>query len=110
MIYAITISEAFRIEIGQIVETRDSKDKIEVDLGMNKIIEEDILEVMQGHIKIMKDKIVEESTETITQVKVIAEVEIGTGLEKVHFQKMLVVIELIGVQATVGLDQDQEQV
>ena len=36
-------------------------------------------------MKILKDKIVEESTEIIIEMKVIAEVEIGTGLEKDHF-------------------------
>ena len=46
---------------------------------MNKIIEEEILEVMQSSIKIMKDKTEEESTEIITEMKVIAEIEIGTG-------------------------------
>ena len=52
MIDAVKISEVIRIDIGQIVETGDSMDKIEVGQGMNKIIEEEILEVMQGHIKI----------------------------------------------------------
>ena len=54
---------------------------------MNKIIEEEILEVMWGCIKILKGKPVQESTEIIIEVKVIAEVEIGTGLEKDHFLK-----------------------
>ena len=72
---------------------------------MNKIIEE-ILEVMQGYIKILKDKTVEESTEIITEMKVRAEVEQGTGLEKDHFLETLVMIETIGVQAIVGPDQD----
>ena len=40
---------------------------------------------MQEHIKILKDKIVEESTEIIREMKVMAEVEIGTGLENDHF-------------------------
>ena len=79
------ISKIIKIDKGQIVETGDSIDKIEVDQGMNKIIEEEILEVMQEHIKILKDKIVEESTEVIIEMKVMAEVEIGTGLEKDHF-------------------------
>ena len=43
-------------------------------------------------------------------MKVMAEVEIGTGLEKGHFLKALVVIETTGVQVTVGPGQDQEQV
>ena len=97
MIDAIMISEVIRIDIGQMVETGDSIDKMEVDPGMNKIIEDEILEVIQGHIKISKDKRVEESIEIITEMKVMAEVEIGTGLEKGHFPKTLVVIETIGV-------------
>ena len=35
-------------------------------------------------------------------MKVIAEVEIGTGLEKDHFLETLVMIKTIGVQAIVG--------
>ena len=46
MIGAFMISKIIRINIGQIVKTGDSIDKIEVDLGINKIIEEEILEVM----------------------------------------------------------------
>ena len=40
------ISEVIRIDIDQIVKKGDSIGKIEVDLGMTKIIEEEILEVM----------------------------------------------------------------
>ena len=58
----------------------------------------------------MKDKTVEESIEINTEMKVIAEEEIGTGLGKGHFPETLVAIETIGVQATVGPGQDQEQV
>ena len=43
-------------------------------------------------------------------MKVMVEVEIGTGLEKGHFLETLVAIEAIGVQAKVGPDQDQGQV
>ena len=43
-------------------------------------------------------------------MKVIAEVDIGTGLEKGHFVETLVMMETIGVQAIVGPDQDQRQV
>ena len=49
------------------------------------------------------------STEIIVEMKVIAEVEIGTGLEKDHFLETLVVIETIGVQAIIGPDQDEGQ-
>ena len=94
----------------QIVETGDSIGKTEADPGMHKIIREEILEVMWGCIKILKDKTVEESIEIITEMKVMAEVEIGTGLEKGHFIETLLVIETTAVQATVGPGQDQGQV
>ena len=81
MIDAVMISEVIKIDIGQIVETEVSIDKIEVDQGMHKIVEEEILEVMQGCVKILKD----------------------------HFLETLVKIQTIGVQAIVGPDQHQEQ-
>ena len=40
-------------------------------------------------------------------MKVIAEVEIGTGLGKDHFLETLVTMETIGVQTIVGPSQDQ---
>ena len=40
----ITISKAIRTDIGQIVVTEDSIDKIEVGLDMNKITEQETLE------------------------------------------------------------------
>ena len=46
MINAVRISKVIKIDIGQIVEIGYSIDKIEVDQGRNKIIEEEILEVM----------------------------------------------------------------
>ena len=110
MIDTVMINEVIKIDIGQIMETGDSTDKTEVDQGLNKIIEEEMLEVMQGGIKIIKDKTVEESTEAATEMKIIAEVEIGAGLEKGHFLETLVMIETIGVQVIVGPDQDQGQV
>ena len=55
----------------------------------------------------MTDKIAEESVEIITEIK--AMTEAGVGLEKGHFPATLVAIE-IGVHATVGPGQDQEQV
>ena len=57
----------------------------------------------------MKDKTVEESAEIIIEMKVIAGVEIGVGLEKYHFLETLVMIETIGVQAIVDPDHDQGQ-
>ena len=84
-------------------ELGDEIDKLMVMIGK---LEEEILEVMQGGIKIMKDKTVEENTEVTTEMKVTAEVEIGTGLERGHFLETLVMIEIIGVRAIVGPDQD----
>ena len=55
-------------------------------------------------------KTVEESIDIITEMIVMAEREIGTGLEKGHFLETSVVIETIGVQATGGPGQDQGQV
>ena len=72
MIDAVMISEVIKIDTGQIVETGDSIDKTEVDQGMNKVIE-----IIQEHIKILKDKTVEESAEIIIKMKVMTEVEIG---------------------------------
>ena len=54
---------------------------------------------------ILTDKIAEESIKIITEMKVMIEAEMGTGLEKGHFPETLVVIE-IGVQAIVGPGQD----
>ena len=80
--------------------TVETGDRTEVVLGRNKIIGEEIIEVMQG---ILTDKTAEESIEIITEMKVMTEAE--TGLEKGHFPEMLVVIE-IGVQAIVDPGQD----
>ena len=57
----------------------------------------------------MKEKAVEESTEIIIEMKVIAEIEIGTGLEKDHFLETSVLIEKIGAQTIVGPCEDQGQ-
>ena len=65
---------------------------------------------MHGHSKTLKDKTIEESIEIITEMKVIAEIEIGSALEKGLFPKTSVVIETTGVQVIVGPDQDQGQV
>ena len=98
----IMISKVIRIDIDPRVETGDSIDKTEVDLGMHKIIGEEILEVMWECIKTLKEKTGEENTEIIIETKVMAEVEIGTGIEKGHFPETLAAIETIGVQSTVG--------
>ena len=53
----------------------------------------------------MTERIVEESIEIITEMKVM--IEAGTGPEKGHFPKAIITIE-IGVQAIVGQGQNQE--
>ena len=107
MIDAVMISEIIKIDTGQIVETGDSIDKMEVDQSMDKIIEEEVLKVTQECIKILKDKIVEESTEIIIEMKVMVEVDIGTVLEKDNFPETLVTEKMIEVPVIVGPDQDQ---
>ena len=64
----VMISKATRTDIGQIVETEDCIDRIEVDLDMKKIIGEIISEIMQG---ILTDRMAEESIEIIKGMKVI---------------------------------------
>ena len=66
--------------------------KVEVDQCMNKIIGEEILEAIQGHIKILEDRIAEENIELIIGMKITAEREVGVGLEKGHFQEIIVII------------------
>ena len=58
----------------------------------------------------MKDKTIVENTEINTEMKVIAEVMIGIGLEKDCFLETSVMIGTIGIQAIVGPDQDQGEV
>ena len=55
----------------------------------------------------MTDRLAEESIEIITGMKVMTEA--GTGLEKGHFPEAIIAIG-IGVQATAGPGQDQEEV
>ena len=77
--------------------------KAKVDQGMNKIIEEEFLEAIQGHIKILEDRISEESIELIIGMNVTVEREVGLDLEKGHFQEIIAVIieGMIEVQAIV---------
>ena len=46
-------------------------EKVEVDQDMNKVIGKEILEAVQEHIKILKDRI-EEDMEVIIGMKIIA--------------------------------------
>ena len=75
MIDAIMISKIIKIDIGQILETGHyGQDRGRPRYEQN--IEVEILEVMQEHIKILEDRIVEESTEIIIEMKGIAEIEV----------------------------------
>ena len=66
---------------------------------------------MWDHIKILEGKTVEENTEVIIRMKIIAEKEVGVGLGKDHFQGILIIIEgTIEVLAIVEQGQDQQQV
>ena len=67
------IDEIIKIDIDQIAGIEEiSMDKIEVDLGMNKIagmiIEEETLEVIWEHINILEDRIIEEDIEEIIEM------------------------------------------
>ena len=94
MTHIIMTKEITKIDKDKIVVTEEiSIDRIEVDQGMNKIIGEEILEAMQDCIKISEDKKVEENTGVIIGMKVIAEKEVGVGLEKDHFQEITIIIE-----------------
>ena len=63
---------AIKINIDQIVGIGEFNwtSKAEVDQDMNKIIEEEILEAIQGHIGISEDRIAEENIEVIIGMKV----------------------------------------
>ena len=92
MIDVIMIGEITKVGIGQIMETGETSigKILEVDQDMNKTREVEILEEMQEHIKILEDRIIEESTEMIIEIKIITEIEAGTGLEKDHFLETLI--------------------
>ena len=96
------MKETIRIGTGQIVEIEHSTDKIEVGLGMNKILEEVIL---GETLEIMVDKTVEENIGTGIEMTVMTEA--GTGLERDWFPEIMALLEL-EAQAKVGTDQDPE--
>ena len=100
----IIISIAIRTDIGQIVVTKDNTDKIEVGLDMNRITGEEISEEVW---LALTHRIIDENIETITEMTVM--IETGTVVEKGNFPEAIITTE-IGVQAIVGLGQDQEQV
>ena len=99
MIHVIMIEKTIKIGIDQIVETGEFNlvDKVEVDHDMNKIIGiiigEEILEVMRECIKILKDR-VKKDVEEVIGMKIIRQKEVGVGLEKDHFQGILIIGEM----------------
>ena len=110
MTHIIMTEVATKIDTDQIVVTEEiSIDKIEVDWGMNKIIDEEILEAVWDHIRISEDTIAEENTEVIIVMKVTAEKEVGAVLEKDHFQGITIIIE-VQVIVDQGLDWEWVQI
>ena len=67
--------------------------------------------IIGDHTKISEDRITEENIEVTREMKATAEREVGVGLEKGHFQEVMVaVIEgMIEVQVIADQGQDQEQ-
>ena len=80
----------------QTVGVEDSSGKTEVDTDFSKVTEEIILEII---LEVIVDKIAEESIGIIIK-EMIATTDGGIGLEKDHFQEIMVVKEL-EVQAIV---------
>ena len=109
MTHSTMTGETITINIDQIVGIVEFNltGKAEVDLCMNKTIEEEILGTIQGHIKISEDRIAEENIEVILGMKITAEVEVEVGLEKGHFWEIMA--GMIEVQLIADQDQDQDQ-
>ena len=113
MTHTIMTGRTIKIHIDQIAGIGEFNltGKAEVDQGMNKIIEEEILEAILGYIRVLEDRIAEENTKMIIGIIVTVEIEVGVNLEKSHFQETIAIVEgMIEVQATVDQGQDQEQV
>ena len=106
----IMIGETAKVGTGQIMQI----DWINIDqtLGedpdMTAIIEMETLEAMWDSIKILRDRTVGENIKITTDMTVIPEIEVGVNLGKGQYPEALITEEMIGVQVTVGLDQDQE--
>ena len=106
------LSEVIKKGTDHIAETGEFNllDKVEVDQGIRKIIGmikgEKILEVTWKCIKILKDRIVKGNIVEITGMKIIAEKEIGAGLEKDHFHGILLIEGMTEAQTTVDQGQD----
>ena len=57
-------------------------------------------------MKILEDKVVEENIEEIIGMNIIVEKDVGVGLEKDHFQGILLIEGTTEVQAIVDQGQD----
>ena len=75
MVHIIMTGEIIKIGTYQIAEIGEFNlvDKLEVDQGMNKIIEVEILGITWECTKILEETIVEKNTEVIIGMKIIAE-------------------------------------
>ena len=93
--------EIIRTGIGQATDgtigIEESSGKIEIDTDSGKAIEEIVSETTPEGIV---DKIAEENIGIIV-IEMMAKTEVGTGLEKDHFQGIMTIAEL-GVQAIVN--------
>ena len=108
------IEDIIKIGIDQIAEIEEfSMDKIEIDLGMDKItgmiIGEETLEVIWEYNKILEDRIIEEDIEEIIGMKIITDKEVGVGLEKDHIWTIIAEGET-GLIVDKGQDQEQVQI
>ena len=112
MVYIVMTEEIVKIGIAKIVEIREFNlvDKTEVDQGMNQIIGEEVSGTMQGNIKILEDRIVEENIEAIIGMKITVERKVGVDLEKDHFQGIIIIEGMIEAQVISDQSSDQEQV
>ena len=81
-----------KTDTDEIVVTEEiSIDSTEVDQGMNKIMGESILEALQDLIKILEDRIVE-NTEVVIGMKTTVQKEVRVDLGKGHFQKITILV------------------
>ena len=103
----VIVREIIRIGTGQIIDQtvgiEDNSDKIKTDPGLSKVIEGVVSEIIPEDTV---DKVAEGSIGIIV-IEMMAITEAGVGLEKDHFQDIMVVIEL-EVQAIVDQGQDPE--
>ena len=86
----------------QTVEIEDSSGKTEVDIDLSRVIEEVVFQITPEDTV---DKIVEDSIGIIV-IEMMAATEAGIGLDKNHFQEIIVV----AVQTIVDWGQDPELV